>query len=396
MKIMEVDVGITGVGYCLGEKKIDNQTMADIIEVAVRQKKFRISGSTDLTEKEVKELLTTPDWIESRTGIKSRYFTSGSTSDLAAQAVQKGISSCGRKIDECEFIIVATVSPDYRYSPPTAALVVGKINVSGNLVRDELGLKNCLVVDVSSACTSFGAGLLLGYSLIKSGLYKFGVVVGADKMSSTVDMSNRNFSILLGDAAVAFVLESVSAAHSSFPYGAISFFAGTEPAGALNIMARAGGSANQLTLEDLVEAETDLFKFRPDMLWQDGKKVLKEVINLLSNPKEAADNIVVGKAINRAGISLDNIDIIFPHQANLRINDNIESNLRERGYKGLMYNTIQQFGNTTSAAVPLGVAKAWEDGTLKIGDKILLLPFGGGYTFIAIFITWTADAPRRI
>lgn len=378
-------VAITGLGHEVGELTVTNDDVAQRLLTANTQKKARSTGTADasLDQAEVLELSTTDEWIQQRAGIKERRYTTRSTSQLAAAAIRQAVADANRHLNDLEFILVATVSPDHPYSPPTGCLTHGDLGLD---IKDELGIKSFLPVDISDACSSFGAALILGHSLIASGKYTFGVVVGADKMSTTFDPSDRAFSILLGDAAAVLALQAVSDPKlDSFPYGPNSFFFGTDPAGAENIMTPAGGSARPLTLDALQQAETSLGTIRPDRLVQKGRTVFKEMINFVPG-------MVVG-ALKRVGLTLNEIDIIFPHQANLRLNEPIEARLRELGLRkdAKVWNTIQLFGNTTSAAIPLGMSLAWEAYELEPGMVILLLYFGGGYTFGCIPIRWTAE-----
>lgn len=373
-------VAVTGLGFATGETLITNDDVAWIIRQANEDKK-RASSGESLSEAELKNIVTDDAWIRTRTGISQRYYTCSSTSQLAARAVRMAVADARRKLEDIDAIIVATVSPDHLYSPPTGCLVHRELGIS---IRNELGLKNFFTVDVSDACSSFGAGLILGHSLVASGKYKFVVVVGSDRMSTAIDPSDRMFSALLGDAAGAMVLEATDdAAKDSFPWGTKSFFFGTDPAGADNIIASCGGSAEPLTIEALQEAESTLGKVRPDKLMQIGSKVFKEMINFVPGMTE--------EAIKPAGLTLSNIDMLFPHQANLRMNEPIEERLRERGFRGTVWNTIQRFGNTTSAALPLGLETAWNSYELVPGMTLALVPFGGGYTYGCILIRWTAE-----
>lgn len=386
-------VGITGVGMCHGEEFIDNELISGMISAAVELKLKRADGSGLVNKIQKENLLTNSQWIFERTGIQSRYYTSGSPSSMALKAAKEAMACTPRKTTEYDFILFATVNPDYRYSPPTASLLHHKLALE---VRDGLGLKNSLTTDISNACTSFGSALAIGYSLIKSGMAKCGLVIGSDKMSTTVDRADRAFSILLGDAAGAFVLEAVGESYDSFPYGTTGFVIGTDPIGALNIIAPAGGAAKPLTLEALFEAESNPQIIRPDMLLQDGKKVFKDIINLLIDEKELTPNTVLGKLIADSGLSLSEFKLAFFHQANLRINQYIEKRMRRFGFSGLVYNTIAEVGNTTSAAVPYAVAHAWENGLLAPGALVLLAAFGGGYTWCAVPIRWTLNIPCPI
>ncbi len=373
----ETFVGVTGVGYELGDTLLTN----DDISAIIKQNVIKRKGSDKLTDEEVKALLTNDEWIRTMTGIATRYWhKSGATSDLAAKAIHKAVQNAGRS-GELEFIITATVSPDHLYSPTVSCLVHAKLGVA---VRNALGYHSCLPIDVGLACSSFGAALMVGYSFIRSGLFSYGVVVGADKMSSTVDHGDRNFMPLMGDAAAAFVLERVDQKRDSFPWGAQGFLPGVDTSGVMNIIARAGGSAEPIALESMQTAATTPGVLQPGKLWQDGHKVMRHMSPVLPQ--------VIKQLCRQAKLNLSAISYIFPHQANLRIIKEVQSRMPKQSRKKF-FTTIARFANTTSASVPLGVAIAVEEEKLRPGMVILLAPFGAGYSFVPILMKWTANQP---
>ena len=369
---------ISGIGYELGEEVVINERISEIVETRVAQ----ILGREPNDEERAK-LCTNPEWIFERTGITTRYFASEktATSDLAAKAVIKAIAHSHHKIQDCQFIVVASVTPDYLYAPPTGALVQHKIDFAP--VLENLGLQECFIVDTSSACSSFGAALRLGYSLIASGQFLFGVVVGADKMSTTVNFADRNFCVLLGDAAAAITLEATSTDKNAFWRGPYSFFSWSDGSRGDVIIARVGGSAEPFSPELINSNQFE----RPDKLWQDGQRVFKDMNRLLYSA-EKPNWTIVGQALFKAGIRLSEIDRIFFHQANGRIISGAEDKMREAGFKGVIFNTIDRFGNTTSPTIPLGMAVAYEEDVLKRGHKVLICVFGGGYTAGTALFEW--------
>ena len=370
---------ISGIGYELGEELVGNEVMSSIVEYNVARalgKKIE-----NLSDAERAKRCTSPEWIIKRTGIETRYFADKktATSDLAARAVLKAVAQSGRRVQDCGFILVATVTPDHLYSPPTASLVQEKV---GLLVRDDLGLRDCLVLDAAAACSSFAAALRLGYSLITSGGFNFGMVVGADKMSVTVNFADRAFCILLGDAAAAVTLEAVPEAENSFWRGSNSFFSWSDGNKGENIIAKVGGSRSPTTPDVFINP----FE-RPDKLQQDGNAVFKDMVRLIPVPNKSSGTII-GAALAKAGVSLKEIDLIFFHQANSRILEVVQEKLEEAGFQGIIFNTINRFGNTTSASIPLGMAVAFEEGVLRKGQKVLTCAFGGGYTAGTALFEW--------
>lgn len=370
---------IGGIGYELGEELVTNQKISELVDARVVQILGRIPN-----EEERAKLCTNPEWIFERTGINTRYFAAEktATSDLAASAVKKAIEHSHHKIQDCKFIVVATVTPDYLYAPPTGALIQDKIGFAS--IQESLDLQECFIVDAASACSSFGAALRLGYSLIASGQFLFGVVVAADKMSVTMNFADRNFCVLLGDAAAAVTLEATSPEKGAFWRGPSSFFSWSDGSKGDVIITRVGGSARPFSSETI---DGNQFE-RPDKLWQNGRRVFKDMNNLLYSAEEPQQTII-GQALFKANVRLPEIDFIFFHQANKRITAWAEAEMRKNGFTGRVFNTIDRFGNTTSPTIPLGMAVAYEEGHLKNGHKVLTCAFGGGYTAGTALFEWT-------
>ncbi len=389
-----ISLGVAMPPTCINNEELAKQMLNRAAEIA------KARGSP-LTDEERKSCITNDAWIQDRTGIIERHHadTNQATSDLAAEAIQNALSRIGLPKEKLEFIIVATVSPDHPYSPPTACLVQGKlglptsINVISNQVTVNLALRGILTVDVSVACSSFIVGLQLAYALLRSGQYRYGAVVGADKMSTTVNPLSRDFYILMGDGAGALILQRTDNSNdTSFltPEGVPNeavFFTGSEGKLSELIIAKAGGSHLPITVEMLANP----FQ-QPHKLWQDGRSVFKIMVNLIYNPQEPAKSII-GQACLRAGIDLSKIQHLVLHQANLRMLQPVMAELKKGGFDGKVHNNIQQFGNTTSATIPLCLHTAEESGELKNNDLVLAGAFGGGISWGVTLFHWTVNEP---
>lgn len=375
-------VRVSGIGYELGEDLITNEAVSEIVNRSVREALGR-----DATADEAEKYFANPGWIADRTGIQERYFArpETATSDLAAKAVLKAIEMSGRSVQDCGFVLVATVTPDYLYSPPTAALVQRKI---GFQPRNGSKLNQIIGADMSLACSSFAVALRFGRSLIASGECEFGVVVGADKMSTAANPADRAFYVLLGDAAAAVALQAVPETGNSFLTQGKSFFSYLDGEGWDKIIALLGGSRNPLTFGVMEEMSRNQL-LRPDKLQQDGPTVLREIGNLVySNSKP--EETIIGCALAEAGIGLSELDFVFLHQASGRIITPIERKIqRTPGFKGNIFNTYSRFANTTSASFPLGMAVAYKEGELKKGDTVLGCVFGGGYSAGTAIFRWS-------
>lgn len=308
-----------------------------------------------LTNAELEKLVETNDeWIATRTGIRERRILKGeglATSYLGEQAVHGLLEKTGTKPEEVELLICATVTPDMMF-PDTA-----------NLIAYRTGLKNAFTFDLSAACSGFLFALTTGAKYIESGMYKKVIVVGADKMSSIVDYTDRATCILFGDAGGAVMLEP-----SKDGNGIMDSILHSDGVGAENLYQRAGGSLKPASHETVDAKEHFAF--------QNGRPVYKAAVAGMSG--------VVKEMMQKHNLSADDISWVVPHQANLRIIESVAS-MADFPMEKVMVN-IQKYGNTTAATLPLCLWE-WEK-QLKKGDNLILTAFGGGYTWGAIWVKW--------
>ncbi len=308
-----------------------------------------------LTNKELETMVDTNDeWITTRTGIKERRILKGEnqgTSVMATEAIRQVLEKSNTKAEEVEVLIVATVTPDYLF-PST-----------GNIICENLGLKNAFCFDISVACSGFVHGLHTAAQFIEAGNYKKVVVVGADKMSSIMDYTDRSTCILFGDGAGAVMLEPN---HEGF--GVQDAILKQDPVGKDMIILPGGGSVHP-TSQETLDNRMHYFK-------QDGKNVFRHAVRGMSST-----TIDVMKRNNLIG---DDIAYLVPHQANLRIL------AKTAEYMGISEDkvtiNIQKYGNTTAGTVPLCLWE-WED-KFKKGDNIILAAFGAGFNYGSLYLTW--------
>lgn len=297
---------------------------------------------------------TTDEWITSRTGIKERRILKGEglgTSDMAAKAV---LSLCEKRgIDplEIDLLICGTVTPDHPF-PATA-----------NIITDKVGAKNAFGFDVGAACSGFIYSLITGSQFIETGKYKKVVVVGADKMSSIVDYTDRTTCCIFGDGAGAILLEP-----NEEGLGIQDSILRSDGAGKVHLHMKSGGSV-QPASHQTVDA-------REHFIYQEGQPVFKFAV------KNMAD--VSAEIMERNQLGADDVQWLVPHQANLRIIDATARRMELDASKVMI--NIQKFGNTTSGTIPLCLWE-WED-KLKKGDNIILAAFGGGFTWGSIYLKW--------
>jgi 3-oxoacyl-[acyl-carrier-protein] synthase-3 len=329
-----------------------NKITAAITAVGAYLPEFR------LTNKELEKFIDTNDeWIRSRTGIEERRILKGeglATSDMGAPAVLELCKKRGISPEEIDCIICATVTPDM-FFPATA-----------NLIANKVGAVNAFSFDLAAACSGFLFALTTGTSFIESGRYKKVVVVGADKMSSIVDYSDRTTCILFGDAAAAVLLEPNNEGN-----GVMDSILKSDGSGGPFLHMKAGGSAKPSSVETISNKE--------HYIYQEGQAVFKFAV------KGMAD--VSYDLMQRNGLTADDIAWLVPHQANLRIID-ATANRMNLPKEKVMIN-IQKYGNTTAATIPLCLWD-WEK-KLKKGDNIVLAAFGGGFTWGATLLKWAYD-----
>ena len=311
-----------------------------------------------LTNKELESIVeTTDEWITTRTGIKERRILKGEglgTSDMGAEAVKGLLKKRGIEPTEVDMLICCTVTPDMKF-PATA-----------NVISDKAGIKGAFSFDLNAACSGFIYGLVTGAMYVESGLYKKVVVVGADKMSSIVDYTDRQTCVIFGDGAAAVLIEPTTE-----NVGVMDHEFHSDGSGRAHLHMKAGGSVKPPTHENI--------DAREHFVYQEGQVVFKFAV---TNMAEVSVSV-----INKNNLSGDEIAWLVPHQANMRI---IEATARRSciPMNRVMVN-IEKYGNTTNATIPLCLWE-WED-KLKKGDNIILTAFGGGFTWGAVWLKWAYD-----
>lgn len=300
---------------------------------------------------------TTDDWIMTRTGIKERRILKGEglgTSDLAAPAVKALLEKTGTSPNEVDMLICATVTPDMQF-PSTA-----------NIISHKCGIKNAFSFDLNAACSSFIYALNTASKYIESGSNKKVIVVGADKMSSIVDYTDRTTCVLFGDAGTAVLLEPTEE-----EVGVMDSILQSDGFGKVHLHQKAGGSVKPASHET-VDA-------REHFIYQEGQPVFKFAVTKMAD--------VSVEIMKKNNLKSEDIAYLVPHQANLRI---IDATARRMGIKKDQVTiNIQRYGNTTSATIPLCLWE-WED-KFKKGDNIILSAFGGGFTWGSIWLKWAYD-----
>ncbi len=297
---------------------------------------------------------TNDEWIATRTGIRERRILKGeglATSDLGVGAVKGLLEKTGTAPEEIELVICATVTPDMMF-PDTA-----------NLIALKTGMKNAFTFDVGAACSGFLFALTTGAKYIEAGSHKKVLVVGADKMSSIVDYTDRATCILFGDGGGAVLLEPAEEG-----VGIMDAVLRSDGIGSVNLYQRAGGS--------LKPASCETVKAKEHFIFQNGRPVFKAAVSGMAN--------VVKEVMAKNKLTADDIAWVTPHQANLRIIESV-ANMADFPMEKMMVN-IHKYGNTTAATIPLCLWE-WED-QLKKGDNLILTAFGGGYTWGAIWVKW--------
>lgn len=313
-----------------------------------------------LTNADLEKMVDTNDeWIRSRTGISERHILEDgkASSDMGSEAVKLLLKYRGIDASEIDGIIVATVTPDM-FFPSTA-----------NLVQDKVGAINAWSFDISAACSGFIYALSLGSQMIETGKYKKVVIVGSDKMSSITNYRDRNTCVLFGDAAGAVLLEPTE----EEGIGIVDFLLHSDGSGAEFLNLKAGGSKYPATVETVANDW--------HYLYQDGKTVFKFAVQKMADVAE--------QVLLRNSYSGDDVKLLVPHQANLRIIDAVAKRLRLDPKKVLI--NIEKYGNTTAATIPLALSEAYHQGKVKKNDLIVFATFGAGFTWGSALVKWGID-----
>ncbi len=323
-------VSITGVGAYVPAKAMTNFELEKIVD-------------------------TTDEWITSRTGIKERRIAAKDefTSDMAAKAAQRAMKAAGVTADQVDLIIVATITPDMVF-PSTACLVQQKI-----------GANRAAAFDIEAACSGFIYGLEIAQQFIMSRTYDTVIVIGAEKLSSVVDWTDRNTCVLFGDGAGCAVLQSRSNSH-----GLLTAVMGADGSKAELLHMPGGGSR--------CPATTQSVNARLHFLRMEGKETFKHAVQAMVS--------AATEALRRCDLKVSDMKCIIPHQANRRIIDAVGDRLNARPDQ--LFINLDRYGNTSAASVAIALDEAVSSGRIHRGDLVLLVVFGAGLTWGAAVIEW--------
>jgi 3-oxoacyl-[acyl-carrier-protein] synthase-3 len=312
-----------------------------------------------LTNKELEKMVdTTDEWILSRTGIRERRILKGEgrgTSEMCVEAVNMILKKKNLSPLDIDMIIVGTITPDFYF--PSAS----------NIVCDKVGAKNAWGFDLSAACSGFLYALTTGAQFIETGRYKKIIVVGADKMSSIIDYTDRSTCIIFGDGAGAVLLEPDEEGN-----GVQDFILRADGSGIKHLYMKAGGSAYPPTHGTIDRGE--------HFVYQEGQAVFKHAV------KGMAD--VSAEILEKNKLTGDDIQWLVAHQANKRIIDATAERIQLSPEKVMM--NIERYGNTTAGTIPLLL---WDyEKSLKKGDNLIVSAFGGGFTWGSIYLKWAYNS----
>ena len=323
-------VSIAGIGSYLPERVLTNQDLEKMVD-------------------------TTDEWIQTRTGIQERHLAreDETTSDMAAEAARRALAHAGVAADEVDVIIVATITPDMVF-PNTACFV-----------QEKIGASKAFCFGLEAACSGFLYSLDVGKQFVATGAAETVLVIGAEKLSSITDWEDRATCVLFGDGAGAAVLQA-----RGDRYGIANTVMGSDGALAELLHVPAGGSRAPATVQS-VEARLHYLKMA-------GSEVFKNAVRAMSDSAR--------RVLEQAGLTIDDVDLLVPHQANRRIIEAIGSRLGIDSEKVFM--NLDRTGNTSAASVPLALDEAVQTGRLERGQLVLIIVFGGGFTWGAGLVEW--------
>jgi 3-oxoacyl-[acyl-carrier-protein] synthase III len=325
-----VHVSITGLGCHVPERVVTNDELAQLVD-------------------------TSDEWIITRTGIKERRFAADdeALSDIALPAARAALERSGVLGRDLDLIIVATVTPDMMF-PSTAAILA-----------DQLGAVDAAAYDLSAGCTGFMYGLTQAYGMVSSGLSRRALVIGADVLSKLMNFTDRSTCVLFGDGAGAVVLETVGKG------GFLAFELGADGSAGLDLTLPAGGSRIPTTAESVARGE--------HYVHMNGRQVFKFATRVLVSSAE--------HVLAQCGLSVEDVDVYVPHQANVRIIDHAVAKLGIPEERVVV--NVDRYGNTSSASIPLALADALAEGRVHKGDTVLMTGMGAGLTWGSAVMEWT-------
>jgi len=314
-----------------------------------------------VTNADLEQLMdTSNEWIIERTGIEQRrWFTPGkdTVANMSKKATDMALKDAGIAVDEIDFIVFATITPDYFFPG------------SGVLLQRELGLQGIGALDIRNACSGFIYGLSVAEQYIKSGMYQTILVIGAEIQSSALDKSDegRSSSVIFADGAGAAILRATDKQK-----GILSTHLHADGDYAEELYVKDPGSSRKVRLsKELLEGKT----FN---LTMNGNTVFKHAVSRFAE--------VINEALAKNNRSVEDIDLLVPHQANLRISNFVQKHFKLPDDK--VYNNIMHYGNTTAASIPIALSEANQKGLLKEGMTVCLAAFGSGFTWASALIDW--------
>lgn len=323
--------GILGVGSCLPDRVLTNFDWEKMVD-------------------------TSDEWITKRTGISERRILNEDepSHSMGIKAAKMALEDAGLTAEDLDLIIVATETPDY-LTPSMSCLI-----------QRGIGAKRAAAFDLNAACSGFIYGLTVAGQFIKTGLYKHALVIGCEALSRVMDWNDRNTCVLFGDGAGAAVLGPVEEG-----YGVLNTCIGA-----------VGEEGHHLTIPCCFMTEEDISKRTGEnkrVLWMDGSEVFKFAVKIMEYGTI--------KVLEDIGMSLEDVALVFPHQANIRILEGATKRLKISSDK--VFSNLRKYGNISSASIPVGLNEAYREGRIKKGDNLVLVGFGGGLTWGSAVIKWS-------
>lgn len=330
---------ITGLGYYVPDHVVTNEDLSKIID-------------------------TSDEWIQERTGIKERRHVvrgEDTTTTMGVKAAKIAIERSGVARDAIDFVIFATLSPDFYFPGP------------GVLVQRDLGLRTVGALDIRNQCSGFVYAISVADQYIKTGMYKNILVIGSEVQSTGLDMTNRGrgVSVIFGDGAGAAVLSR----EEDLSKGILSTHLHAEGEHAEELILKAPGMGGRWVTDILADHDVSDDSYFPYM---NGQLVFKNAVVRFAE--------VINEGLEANNLQISDIDMLIPHQANLRISQFIQKKFELADHQ--VFNNIQHYGNTTAASIPIALTEAWEQGKIKEGAIVVLAAFGSGFSWGSVIIKW--------
>ena len=331
---------ITGMGHYVPENIVTNNDLSQLMD-------------------------TTDEWIQERTGINQRRWAvkgdGNTTFSMGLRAALNAIKNARIDKESIDFIVFATLSPDYYFPGP------------GVQIQEALGIDTVGALDVRNQCSGFIYGLSVADQFIKTGMYKNILVIGSELQSRGIDISTRgrSISVIFGDGAGAAILSR----ENDTTKGILSSHLHSEGAHALELAAEAPGMGKRWVTDIIADNNSDDMSYRPYM---NGQFVFKNAIRRFCE--------VINEGLKTNNLEVSDIDMLVPHQANLRISQYIQKKFQLSDDQ--VFNNIEHYGNTTAASIPIALSEACTKGKIKSGDNVVLAAFGSGFTWGSVILKW--------